>query len=376
MRIAIVHSFYSSTLPSGENAVVEEQVKALTEAGHDVHLVARHTDIDSRQPLYSVRSGVRVMTGFGPDPTSELRAFAPDVVHIHNLFPNFGTRWLRDWSGPIVATLHNFRPLCANGLLFRDGHYCEDCPTGRWTSAVRHGCYHDSSVASIPLAVRNSRGPAHDAVLSRADAIICLSEQAAAIYRRLGGEHLPIRVIPNGIDLPVRSEPAEPNGRWLVVSRLTPEKGVRELIEIWPDGEYLDVIGSGPEEGAIRSLARPCVQLLGQRTREDVLAAMPHYLGLVFPSRCAEMQPTVLIEALTRALPIVALAGSAGEAVVDEGIGRVYEDGPGLASALQTVRARRHEMVDQATRRYACALGTQSWVDNLIATYVATGAAT
>jgi glycosyltransferase involved in cell wall biosynthesis len=370
MRIAIVHSFYTSVLPSGENAVVEEQVKALTEAGHDVHLVARYTDTDSGQLLYPVRSGVRVMTGFGPDPTSELRAFAPDVVHVHNLFPNFGTRWLRDWSGPIVATLHNFRPLCANGLLFRDGHYCEDCPTGRWTSAVRHACYHDSRVASIPLALRNARGPARDPVLSRADALICLSEQAAAIYRRFGGEHLPIRVIPNGIDLPVRHEPAEPNGRWLVVSRLTPEKGVRELVEIWPEGEHLDIIGSGPEEGAARSLDRPSVQFLGQRTREEVLAAMPSYTGLLFPSRCLEMHPTVLTEALAAGVPVVASQGNAGaDLVTATGGGVIYTDRGSLTTALRAVGKERQQMSGAARLHASTELARTAWIATLLAAY-------
>ena len=27
----------------------------------------------------------------------------------------------------VVQTLHNYRLACANGLMFRDGHPCEDC---------------------------------------------------------------------------------------------------------------------------------------------------------------------------------------------------------------------------------------------------------
>ena len=44
MRIAVVHSFYRSDSPSGENQVVAQQVELLREAGHDVLLVARSSD--------------------------------------------------------------------------------------------------------------------------------------------------------------------------------------------------------------------------------------------------------------------------------------------------------------------------------------------
>jgi len=39
-----------------------------------------------------------------------------------------GSNWLKRWSGPLVATLHNYRPACAAGTLFRDGKVCEIRP--------------------------------------------------------------------------------------------------------------------------------------------------------------------------------------------------------------------------------------------------------
>jgi glycosyltransferase involved in cell wall biosynthesis len=206
-------------------------------------------------------------------------------------------------------------------------------------------------------------------VLSRADALICLSEQAAAIYRRFGGEHLPVHVIPNGIDLPGPSEPAEPNGRWLVVSRLTPEKGVRELVEIWPESEALDVIGSGPGLADIAARAQPTVALLGPRDRFSVLAAMPGYQGLVFPSRCLEMQPTVLAEALAACLPVVALSGSAGSSVVDAGGGTTYDDAASLLAALESTRARRAELGARAREVYDRHFRRSAWIDALLWIY-------
>src|SRR6266702_8426604 len=93
-----------------------------------------------------------VATGFGADPTEDLRRFAPDVVHVHNLLPNFGTRWLDRWPGPVVATLHNFRSMCPAGTLYRSGHVCTACPDGNPGAALRHACYRGSTLATLPLA--------------------------------------------------------------------------------------------------------------------------------------------------------------------------------------------------------------------------------
>jgi glycosyltransferase involved in cell wall biosynthesis len=374
MRIAIVHSFYSSAVPSGENAIVLEQVDALTAGGHEVVLVARHTDDDIHQIMYFLRSAGRVITGRGPDPTDELRDFAPDIVHVHNLFPNFGTRWLRSWPGPIVATLHNFRPICANGLLFRDGHYCEDCPSGSKLAAVRHACYHQSRVASVPLAIRNARGLEHNELVSRADTLICLSEAAAAIYRRFGGATLPIVVVPNGVYVPRSAEPGAGNDRWIAIARLTPEKGVRQLVEVWPPDQRLDIVGDGPEADLIRGIAPACVNLVGRRDRNELLATLPQYLGLLFPSRCLEMQPTVLIEALASGLPIVAFGNNAGaELVRATGAGSVATSTDLRDALVQAVRGRT-SMAEAGVAAYKEAFSTARWAARLVEVYQGAGA--
>ena len=76
---------------------------------------------------YPLEAAATVATGLGPSPIEQLRRFRPDVVHVHNLFPNFGKRWLRTWDGPMVATMHNYRPICPAATLFRDGRVCRDC---------------------------------------------------------------------------------------------------------------------------------------------------------------------------------------------------------------------------------------------------------
>ena len=187
MRIAVIHSFYRSAVSSGENNTVLAQVEALRGAGHEVKLVAQYTDKNRKgNPFYPLKAGLDVSTGNGYDPTGELLDFKPDVVWVHNLFPNFSTKWLAKWQGPLIATLHNYRPVCANGVLFRDGAICTLCPDGKPLSALKYGCYKDSRLASLPLTIQISKGLDANPLLARAEKLVVVSEHSAEYYRKLG----------------------------------------------------------------------------------------------------------------------------------------------------------------------------------------------
>lgn len=100
MKVASVHSYYSNRQPSGENVVVGAQAAALRAQGVDVRIIAARTDALESNGGYKLRSAVTVATGSGPSPLKDLEEFRPDVVHVHNLFPNWGTGWIDRWEGP------------------------------------------------------------------------------------------------------------------------------------------------------------------------------------------------------------------------------------------------------------------------------------
>jgi glycosyltransferase involved in cell wall biosynthesis len=378
MRIALVHSFYASAQPSGENQVVCAQVDALRGAGHDVLLVARYTDRVILERGYRIRTGLGVATGLGPDPTADLRAFSPDVVHVHNLFPNFGTRWLSRWEGPLVATMHNLRSLCANGLLYRDGHVCTLCPDGDRLASVRHGCYHHSPIATVPLAIRNGRGPTRDAVIARANRIIVLADRARAVFERFGVLPGDMSLVPNfvsSVNPEARSAPVDE--RWISVGRLSEEKGFVELLREWPRGVPLDIVGDGPLRARVDAAAFPGVRVLGSMTSTELRLALPGYTGLVFSSRSLDGGPLVVLEALEAGIPVVARDGSGGADLVrSTGCGRVYSDqeSGGLAGALTAVRGGGDSLRERARASWNDRFSVTKWVAATIRTYEEAGA--
>lgn len=342
MNIAVVHSFYASATPSGENQAVTAQLAALRRAGHRVHLVARRTDDLARGRLYPVRAAATVATGRGPSPLAELRRLGPDVVHVHNLFPNFGRAWLRRWPGPLVVTLHNYRPLCAGATLHRSGASCTLCPDGDRWAGLRHGCYRGSRAATAPLAWAGRRGAAGDPLLARADRVVTLSETSRALYLRAGLPAGRTDLVPNFTEDPGEPPPAPgPGAPWVFAGRLTPEKGVLELLRRWPPGRPLDVAGDGPLLAGCRAAAPPGVRFLGALDHAELRRRLPSWTGLVFPSRWAEGAPLIYPEALAAGLPVLAFPGSAvADAVRAHGTGALTGWDDPLDAALDAAEER------------------------------------
>lgn len=373
MKVALVHSFYRTALPSGENHAVLALHQALAEAGHEVRLISRHSD--DLGVTGTLRAAVTVATGAGASPLQALREFQPDVVHVHNLFPNFGQRWAGEWEGPLVVTLHNYRSLCARGTLHRDGHQCTLCPDDGRLASVRYKCYRDSALATVPWAASPLRGT-RDPVLQRAQRVITLSHRAHSLFARYGFEERRLVVIPNAVRELAPARGAATPRRWIVLGRLDPGKGLPELLNDWPAGERLDVVGDGPLAAGLASRCPPNVAMLGLRDRKWVADNLPAYTGLIFPSLLLENSPLSVLEALSCGVPVVARAGSAGADLVaafepewvyeggeiDAVLHRVVTSGPtGRARALAGYRADHTTGVWVAQHEAAYADAIASW---------------
>lgn len=369
MKIGVVHSFYASATPSGENVVVEQQIEALRAAGHDVHLISVSTDALATQRGYAAKTAANIMTGRGLSPLDQLESFKPDVVHVHNLFPNWSTRWLDLWTGPLVATLHNYRPVCAAGVLFRDGHDCTLCPTRGSHHAIAHKCYRGSRTASIPMAIRTRGGVRRDPLIQRADRLIVISSRAAEAYTSFGMDDR-ARLIPN-FALAAGFDPtAEPGESWAYIGRLTPEKGILELIDHWPLHHFLTIYGEGPELAAVEARTRPNVRYAGRIPRADIPNALASSRGLVFSSLWREGAALTYIEALAAGRPIVAKAGNgAADDVAEAGSGVVFDSFADLGTALDAALADATHLGQAARRRYESTYSVDTWVSAIEAVY-------
>jgi glycosyltransferase involved in cell wall biosynthesis len=163
-------------------------------------------------------------------------------------------------------------------------------------------------------------------VLRSARLVIAPSTALAEEARRLGAED--VRTIPSGVELsPEVGEEAEPP-EILYAGRLSPEKGVRELVAA-ADGLPLVVVGDGPLRDEVpRALGfLPHDELEQRYERAAVVACPSHREG--FGVVCAE--------AMAHGLPVVAGdTGGLRDLVVHEETGLLVPPGDvaGLREAL------------------------------------------
>ena len=179
-------------------------------------------------------------------------------------------------------------------------------------------------------------------VLGRARVVVCASNALAEVARRLGGRD--VRVIPNGVDVPDETSGEETPPHVLFAGRLSPEKGILELVDA-ARGLPLVVVGDGPLRdqvpGALGMV--PNDELRGYYDRAAVVAV---------PSR-REGFGVVCAEAMAHGRPVVASAvGGLLDLVVHEETGLLVppRDGGALRAALERLLADR-----ELRKRYGAA---------------------
>jgi glycosyltransferase involved in cell wall biosynthesis len=355
MRVVVVHGRYRSVAPSGENRVVDQEVRMLREAGHDVRSYERHSDDIADWPAR--RRALLVMSSVRNGPVrAELAAYLrrerPDVVHVHNTFPLLSPSVLlacHDVGVPAVATVHNYKLLCASGDFYRDGAPCHDCADGQVSPALRHGCYRASHVATLPVAA--------GLVLNRrlwqqlVSAYLLISESQRALLQGLALPEERVFVKPNFVD---RAEVSPVPREHLVahLGRLDEAKGIRLTMAAWelhermsPDSRLqLVVAGGGPLEDLVRDWAagRERVRMVGTLDPAGVGDLLDRSLLAVVPSAWEEVFGLVAVEAMAHgAVPVAPARGSFPELVRDGWDGVLFEPGSAVDLARVLGRADR-----------------------------------
>lgn len=384
--VLLVHERYREY--GGEDAAVEAQLRLLERAGHRVELLEVDNEvIDERSGVAGrvrlaattiwSRAGIRRVT-------NAVRAMRPDVVHVHNTFPLLSPAIYgpaRALGPAIVQTLHNFRLVCPNGVLFRDGHPCQDC-VGQPVAlpGVVHSCYRDSLAASgvvaAMLAVHRARGTWRRDV----DRFVALSSFARDRLIRGGIPPARLRVLRNFVDAPA-PPPRDRGDNLLFVGRLTEDKGVRILLEAWRSARVparLRFAGDGPLAALVQAAAaEPGLRIdaLGRLSRDRTLEEMRRARAVVVPSQWYENCPMTVIEAFACGRPVIATGhGGLLEMVEHGSTGLLFDpgDASGLAASLALAVSepdRMDGMGQAAWRRYEQAYSPTVAYRDLIEVY-------
>ncbi len=332
--VLFLHNRYRNT--GGEERVVEDLLRLVREQlGEPAELLLRDS-----AGLGHGRAAAGLLRG-GLEPEDVARAVrlgGARVVHAHNLQPALGWRALaaaRAAGARVVLHLHQYRLVCAIGVCFTRGAECTRCHGRNTLPGVGLNCR-----GSLPEALAYGASLAlwQRRLVAQADAVIVPSAFARERLRELGAPlpwgrvHVlapPVRqassaaaarsAAPSSSSAPSGST-ADPYA--LVVSRLSPEKGVDVAIDACRmAGIALVVAGDGPERAALGERGGSRVRFLGSVDDAELGRLRAGAAIALVPSRSAETFGLAAAEAMAAGLPVAASrVGALPELVANEGL--------------------------------------------------------
>jgi glycosyltransferase involved in cell wall biosynthesis len=328
LRIVVVHNRYRSAQPSGENLVVEQEADLLRTAGHEVVPYVRSSDeiAGFSLPRRTLVPGRVVWSAEDRGRLARLlEKVRPDVVHLHNTFPLISPSVIeacRAHGVPTVATLHNFRLMCANAQLLRDGRPCDLCVGHLPWPGVVHRCYRDSARATVPVVVGIQVHRSRQTWTRGVTTFIALTDFVRQQYVAGGFPGDRIRIKPNFVPRPDRRR-AGAGTCFLYLGRLSAEKGVDLLLDAWdPELGRLLIVGDGPARRELEARAvrhSDSVKFLGSQPRARCMELLTDARALVIASRVNETFGLVAVEACAHGVPAVAPASGAFPELVRDG---------------------------------------------------------
>ena len=339
MKVLVLHNRY--TQRGGEDMAVESEEQLLATMGHTV--LPYHRNSAEIEHFTLVQKALLPgTTVWSSKSFVEVRNLAldkqPAVAHFHNTFPLISPatyRACRSAKIPVVQTLHNYRLLCAEATLFRDGKPCECCMGKRvpWPG-VRYACYRGSRAATGTLAVMVASHWILGTWTEMVDLYIALSEFARDKFIAGGLPSARIVVKPNFV-YPDPGADRDVSDYALFVGRLSKEKGLGTLLAASKQlgGKIpLLIVGDGPLRRELEFFVQQRklvgVRFLGCLDRQAVFAAMKRARFLVVPSECYENFPMTVVEAYACATPTIAAGlGALKEIVTDKRTGLHFAAG-------------------------------------------------
>jgi glycosyltransferase involved in cell wall biosynthesis len=352
LRILLVHNFYGSAAPSGENQVFEAEKALLQSRGHEVAEFTRHSDEIRGPGVWGSIKGAAA-TPWNPWAAQAIRRavarFLPDVVHVHNTFPLISPSIFHALAGMGVArvlTLHNYRLFCPAAIPMRAGQVCTDCLDRRSVlPALQHGCYRNSRLTTVPLAVNVALHRAAGTWSHQVDAFISLTEFQR---QRMVDAGLPAgRVFVKSNFYPGKPVvvPWVQRQPYVVFAgRLTAEKGVATLIRAWqlwgPEAPELRVLGGGELRGELEAMAAGLpVRFLGQVDAAEAQRQIAQASLLLLPSEWFEGFPMVVQEAFAFGTPAAVSDLGPLPSIVRHGVNGLVFEARNPAALLREVRS-------------------------------------
>jgi glycosyltransferase involved in cell wall biosynthesis len=395
MHVMVANNIYPPIVAGGAELIVSYLCEGLAKRGHRVTVVSTCGPEMEPYPT-ELRNGVEIIRFFPPnlywsfdrkrEPgikkwlwhmrdawnrqaghrlQSILDTARPDVLHTHLIDGMSAAIWARARRAGtrVIHTAHDYHLLCPRAFLL----------TADW------------QLCSQPrLPCRVYRGW-HLRTMRYVDLFVSPSRFLLGLHEKAGLRVANRRVVHNGIPQPAdvervrQARPADSRSRFLMLSRLTVEKGVRVVLDAvsrLPADLDVEIViaGDGPLAGEVRDAAARDrrISYLGfvdGAAKLDILSRAGY---LLLPSLWYENAPVVIVEAAAYGLGLVGSdIGGIPEFVEPDKTGLLFPPGDaGALAAIMTRLARDPDALPALATR-SSALAQRFTVDRMVDDYEA-----
>lgn len=313
MRILVAHNFYRSALVGGEDRVVVDEVAALKARLGDQNVLTYYTYNDQIQ-LLSLCKNIWGNRFHAQNIKALIEQHQVDILHVHNDFPLLTPLIFKvaSQAGCIVLqSLHNFRPHCLSGVLFRQNKVCERCisKTIKWPGVLSR-CYRGKTSQSLLNAMAQAWYRLRK-YQSYVNYFFALSPFQKNKLISFGVQEDKIFLKPNFIKHQVEPKQASTRHGYIYIGRIEPGKGIEYLLKMWqdmPSQFVLKVVSAGESLEMLKAkYTKENIKFLGKLDHEQAMQELSQSKYLVHPSRYYETFGLTILEAMSLGVPVIGL---------------------------------------------------------------------
>jgi glycosyltransferase involved in cell wall biosynthesis len=266
-----------------------------------------------------------------------LADFSPDLAHVRGIYHHLSPSilWeLKRQGIPVLYHLNDFKILCPTYNFVANGSPCELCSHGAFHNAATKGCYAGPRSGAVVLA---AEAYLHKWLRTYERCVDMFLAPSEFVRNKLIASGFPgqrIEVLPHFQALPLDEQLPTDEGYILYFGRLSPEKGVYELLRAMVRLPHTPLIiaGDGPERPRLEALARELnlnnVLFEGMVHGEKLQQLIAGCSFSVFPSHAYETLGKSILESYAWGRPVIASDLGSRRELVQHGVtGLLYADG-------------------------------------------------
>ncbi len=361
MKILMLHNYYQ--LRGGEGVSFSVEKEILRQLGHEVDTITLDNAVDlikyndlhlAARSIWSYESYKRVK--------ERLKSGNFDLMHVQNFFPLFSPSIFdaaAKCNVPVVQALRNYRLFCMEAGLFKKGELCDQClKKGSSLPGLQNRCYKNDFRASLAHAALLDFHKYKKTWHKKVHSYVAVSSFVKEKYIEAGWSPQKIYVKYNSVK-PVPEPGAGDGNFFVVVGRLSNDKGIEELLSVWKclmddpakKTPRLKIIGNGPSLDKIRLLIIKLnlslyVEANGRLSLVDTYKQIGKATATIVPSIRFEPCSRTIAESYAKGTPVIAtMLGGNSELVEDRVSGYLIEahNMSEMTKAIDTMNNLEHK---------------------------------